>query len=201
MVKATFLHPEICVIDDFLTADECLALIDRSEAAAYEAATVATRSGPIMAQAVRNNDRVMVDDLEAADRLWGRLKNLFPVTYRDRHEAVGLNERLRFYRYGPGQVFRWHRDGAFTRDNGEQSMFTFMVYLNDACKGGETMFRGLPFGYLDDEQAPRDLSVKPKTGSALVFAHPLDHTGALVTEGTKYVLRSDVMYRAMHSRD
>ena len=200
MVKATFLHPEICVLEDFLTAAECVALIDKSEAGSYEAATVTTHSGPIIAKGVRNNDRFMVDDVEETDRLWARLKEFFPGTYRDRYEAIGLNERLRFYRYGPGQVFRWHRDGAFIRDNGDESIFTFLVYLNDACQGGETMFRGLPLGYVNNEQAPREISVKPKTGTALLFAHPMDHTGAMVTEGVKYVLRSDVMYRTMAPR-
>lgn len=197
MANVTFLHPEICTVDGFLTGSECAALITESEAASYEEATVTTRSGPIMAKAVRNNDRVIVDDAEQASRLWARLRDMIPATYRNRYQAIGLNERFRFYRYGPGQVFRWHRDGAFVRDNGEESLFTFLIYLNQECEGGETMFRGLPFGYVGDEQAPQQISIKPRTGTA---PHSLDHTGALVTKGTKYVLRSDVMYTEISHR-
>ena len=93
----------------------------------------------------------------------------------------GLNERLRFYRYTPGQHFRWHLDGAFQRSPRERSRWTFMVYLNDDFDGGGTDFED-------------GVTVRPVTGAALVFAHGLRHQGAEVTRGTKYVLRSDVMF-------
>lgn len=34
----------------------------------------------------------------------------------------------------------------------------------------------------------------PRAGSALLFIHDTWHEGAAVTAGTKYVLRSDVLY-------
>jgi hypothetical protein len=40
----------------------------------------------------------------------------------------------------------------------------------------------------------RAAQVRGRTGMALVFEHALTHEGAEVTGGTKYVLRSDVMY-------
>ena len=94
----------------------------------------------------------------------------------------GLNERFRFYRYTRDQAFRWHRDGAFRRDDREASRLTLMIYLNEGFGGGGTEF---------------DLAetVVPRTGMALVFAHHLRHQGAPVTQGTKYVLRTDVMFR------
>jgi len=62
-----------------------------------------------------------------------------PRTFKGR-VASGLNERLRFYRYDPGQKFDWHQDGYYERENGERSQFTFMVYLNDGFGGGGTSF-------------------------------------------------------------
>jgi hypothetical protein len=56
-----------------------------------------------------------------------------------------------------------------------------MIYLNDNFKGGETRFN--------------DFVVAPKKGSALVFYHYLEHEGAEVIEGIKYVLRTDIMFR------
>lgn len=103
--------------------------------------------------------------------------------------AIGVNERLRFYRYDVGQQFDWHRDGYFERDYGERSVLTFMIYLNEEFTGGETTIEGLTSAGLSDDK------VVPKTGLALVFAHPLLHKGEPVTEGRKYVLRTDVMYR------
>jgi len=40
------------------------------------------------------------------------------------------------------------------------------------------------------------LTVTPAAGKLLVFRHDILHQGAAVTSGRKYVLRSDVMYRA-----
>lgn len=98
-------------------------------------------------------------------------------------QAIGLNERFRFYRYDPGQQFATHMDGSFVRQNGERSLLTFMVYLNDAFEGGETVII--------------ETTVKPQKGMALIFQHALVHEGAVVISGRKYVLRSDVMYGAV----
>jgi predicted 2-oxoglutarate/Fe(II)-dependent dioxygenase YbiX len=96
-------------------------------------------------------------------------------------EIRGLNERFRFYRYTEGQVFRWHHDGYFERDNGEQSVLTFLIYLNEDYLGGETNFEWT--------------KVKGKTGMGLIFPHHLVHQGnAVLGDGVKYVIRTDVMY-------
>jgi hypothetical protein len=58
-----------------------------------------------------------------------------------------------------------------------------MVYLNDGFVGGETVFF-----------KPERICVRPETGLALVFYHPQLHEGSLIERGTKYVLRTDVMY-------
>ncbi|MBK9658170.1 MAG: hypothetical protein IPO66_23325 [Rhodanobacteraceae bacterium] len=40
-----------------------------------------------------------------------------------------------------------------------------------------------------------EAAIAPETGTALVFMHDRTHEGELVTDGVKYVLRTDVMYR------
>jgi prolyl 4-hydroxylase len=104
-----------------------------------------------------------------------------PIGTACNSHAIGLNELFRFYRYQPGQEFKKHRDNSYIRNNKEASYFTFMIYLNDNFTGGATTFK--------------DIVVKPKQGTALVFYHYLEHEGSEVTEGTKYVLRSDIMFR------
>ncbi|MEL6181936.1 MAG: 2OG-Fe(II) oxygenase [Myxococcota bacterium] len=186
MSAPVFVGNGIYTISSFLTPEECQALIAHTEALGYDEAPVTTRRGPVMMKEVRNNTRVMVDDVPEAQRLWKRLAPMYPKGFPWPQAPIGLNERLRFYRYAPGQRFKPHRDGSYRRPNGEWSQVTFMVYLNGGFEGGATRF-------LDGDGC----TVVPEEGKALLFAHMLMHEGAAVTSGCKYVLRSDVMYPAM----
>ncbi|KRC27429.1 hypothetical protein ASE31_17940 [Acidovorax sp. Root217] len=127
---------------------------------------------------VRNNDRVMVESAAWVALLWQRLQGV-ALPLLDGEEAQGLPKELRFYRYAPGQRFKMHKDGPWT-EAGMTSRLTLLVYLNAGFAGGDTDFR--------------DFVVQPATGAALLFIHDTWHEGQAVTEGTKYVLRSDVLY-------
>jgi predicted 2-oxoglutarate/Fe(II)-dependent dioxygenase YbiX len=182
---------DIFVIHGFLAADECAEHVARCEAAGFGVAPITTSIGFVVRKDVRDNDRVIIDDVALAGQLWGRAKPFVPAPYRF-WGPVGLNERFRFYRYGPGQRFLPHFDGSFARDNGETSRLTFLVYLNEECEGGETVI--YLRGGAVRSNTPR-LRVKPEVGKALVFVHNILHEGAPVMSGVKYVLRTDVMYR------
>ncbi|MEM9541459.1 MAG: 2OG-Fe(II) oxygenase [Cyanobacteria bacterium P01_E01_bin.42] len=176
---------EIVTISDFLSPEECDEYIDLSEQIGYGEAPINAMRGAIIRPDIRNNARAMLDDPERAGMLWKRLSTFLPDKLEERF-PVGLNERLRFYRYDRNQQFAWHYDGSYRRENDESSLLTFMVYLNDRFTGGETQF-DLRYPYFD-------LSVTPKMGMCLCFLHALRHQGAAVIQGRKYVLRSDVMY-------
>jgi prolyl 4-hydroxylase len=169
----------IFTIDNVMSASECDALIARAESQGFEIATINTRHGPEVDREFRNNERVIADDRGLANDLWSRVRSAIPPFLSGR-QARGLNERFRYYRYVPGQKFAWHTDGSFRRENGEASLLTFMLYLNEGYTGGETLFT--------------TAQVHGRTGMALIFEHALSHEGAEVASGTKYVLRSDVMY-------
>lgn len=188
MAEYTWITEQVFTVAQLLTPGQCEEYIELSESLGYEDAPINTAFGPQRRPDVRNNRRAMLDDLSRAAELWSRIRVYAPLRRGD-WTAVGVNERLRFYRYDVGQQFEWHRDGYFERDNGERSVLTFMVYLNENFTGGETSIEGLAGAGVPDGK------VVPKTGLALVFAHPLLHKGEPVTEGRKYVLRSDVMYR------
>ena len=141
---------------------------------------------------VRN--RASVDDHTAARALWIGLSDRLPPLenfYRDglRPEPdvpdlrtlvpVGLNQRLRYYKYSSGERFAPHVDLSHS-DHTARSFLTVILYLNDDFAGGETDFFGL--------------SVTPKKGAAILFPHELRHEGRPVFNGAKYVLRTDVMY-------
>lgn len=166
-----------------LDASECAEMIARTAAMGFDDAPITTAVGFVRRPEIRNNTRAMFDDHALAARLFERIAGAVPATLFERR-AVGVNERFRCYRYTPGQHFKPHYDGYFERNPRERSELTFMIYLDEACTGGETHF--LDFG----------VTVTPAAGKALFFQHALLHEGATVATGVKHVLRSDVMYAA-----
>lgn len=175
-------EPFIVTLPDALTPEECERHVREAESHGFDDAPITVGPGRFrMATEVRNNTRVMRDDPALAALLWERVRAVVPPVV-GAWRAVGLNERLRWYRYEPGQYFRWHRDGCFARSDRERSLYTVMFYLNDDFEGGGTEFREEP------------AVVWPRRGAALVFEHSLLHQGAPVRSGTKYVLRTDAMY-------
>ncbi len=191
MPTCTILNRDAFVLADLACDRACEGWIARAERSGFTSAPVTTRNGPVHRPDLRNNARVMEDDVDTAAELWRRIEPVMPPAWRrvDRrgaaHLPVGLNERLRFYRYDPGEYFAVHRDAPYIRDNRVFSLLTLLLFLNDDFTGGETRI-------LEPRYA---CEVAPLRGSALCFSHRLLHEGAAVTAGTKYILRSDVMYR------
>ena len=173
----------IWVVKNFFSPEECCEWIEFAESSGFDDAPISVGFGKEQIRKdVRNNARVIFDDEDKAFLIWQRAKEHLPkmIYYR---VAVGLNERFRFYRYDVGQKFSFHFDGSFRRPTGEQSLLTFMVYLNEDFEGGETAF-------LNFEKTV----VKPETGMMLAFKHEILHEGSELKSGRKYVLRSDVIY-------
>ncbi len=171
------------IIENYLSAALCRHYITMGEQIGYEPSEVNLQGGSRRAEEIRNNDRVIFDDPALAASLFDRARALLPEHIGE-WTLNGFNERFRFYRYGPDEYFKWHRDDAFARSPDEMSRLTFIVYLNDDFEGGATEFR--------------TEMITPQPGTALVFPHELAHQGAEIICGTKYVLRTDVMYRRSH---
>lgn len=175
-------QPQVFTVEDVLAPGECEEMIARIDALGPTAAPITTHRGFVMRPDIRNNRRVMFDDPDLAAELFRRVRHALPDPLHARR-PVGVNERLRCYCYDPGERFAPHLDGAFVRDPDEASELTFMVYLNDDFTGGHTVFHSL------------GIDVAPRPGLALFFQHRHLHEGCVVTAGTKYALRTDVMYR------
>ena len=135
----------------------------------------------MMLKGVRNNDRYMFKDEQLAHSLWERSLP-FLVKQAGVYKTIGLNELMRVYKYSKGQRFKMHRDGSYERNHKECSFYSFLIYLNDDFEGGNTIFK-------------TGEVIKPKKGTALVFYHSILHEGKEILNGTKYVLRTDVMYK------
>jgi hypothetical protein len=186
----------------------------------------AGRNAEILVTHYRNSDRIIWDEQEIMRRLWQRvlqgegMKEYFSSlegekyapaigTFRNgekwRATDYGLNERMRFLRYGPGQFFKEHCDGTYeTPDGRQRSFYTFHLYLNDSAQalgikkgskedtpdllhGGATTFHSTDM--------TKRIDVDQKIGRILIFQHRrLLHSGDLVTKGVKYTMRSDLMF-------
>ncbi|MEO1562569.1 MAG: 2OG-Fe(II) oxygenase [Pseudomonadota bacterium] len=188
MQRIDHLQDYVFEIRNFLSPEACRNLIAKSEALGYSEALINGPDGQRREEDIRDNDRVITDDPNLSGTFWQKLERDVQPKFQN-CDVVGLNERMRFYRYDVGQRFDWHQDGYFERANGERSFFTFMVYLNDDYEGGGTSFADVQFGI-----AFEDFCVKPPAGTALVFYHPIMHRGDTIIAGRKYVIRSDVMY-------
>lgn len=170
------------VVRGALSWDECDELASLAGADGYVAAPITTLTGFEMRPDIRNNTRFMTDRTDLAASLYGRIHRVLPAEVLALG-PIGLNERLRFYRYAPGQYFRPHFDGSFHRPGTmERSLYTVMFYLNDSFEGGETNL------------LEHDVSYRPQTGDALLFLHHQQHEGAQVTAGVKLVCRTDLMF-------
>ncbi|XP_038066703.1 uncharacterized protein LOC119736764 [Patiria miniata] len=118
-------------LDIVFTEEECKELIRCSEEKGYEQALVNVGGGrqKLMLSA-RNNQRCLIDSTELVDAFWETLAEFIPQTFYG-YKALGLNERLRFLRYDPGEYFKPHFNGSYERKNGEHSMVTVQIYLNE----------------------------------------------------------------------
>lgn len=170
----------VWVVNNFLSNRECNEWMKFSESEGYEIAKIGQGRKQVLNTAIRNNDRVIYDDNDLAEDYYKRSYE-FLVNELSRSKVSGLNSRFRFYKYSVGQQFKHHQDGSYIKNINEWSEFTFMIYLNDDFEGGETKFL-------------RSI-VEPRKGTLLIFKHELVHEGCPVINGTKYVLRTDVMYQ------
>ena len=134
-------HKLAFTLDNVLTQEECHQLICQASEQGYEAAQINVGGGhQVLATDVRKGERCIIDSKERADWLWDKVKAYVPPTWKG-YPVVGLNERLRFLAYGPGDYFKSHCDGSYSRpDGGQISYLTLQLYLNGGFQGGDTTF-------------------------------------------------------------
>lgn len=194
------------VLNGVLTPTECDDLVRFAETCGY------TEDAPVsLARHIRQNENcVWLADDQLNDGIFERCKELLPPEVEG-GEVCGLNARWRLYKYNPSDIFRPHTDGSWpgsgvdssgrlVRDRyGDRwSQLTIVFYLNDEFEGGSTrFFYPVKGGRRDKHQI---VEAKAPRGGAVCFfhgEHPLSplHEGGLVTKGTKYIIRSDVLYK------
>lgn len=160
--------------------EECAAILELANQHGFDEAPINNGRRFVRMESVRNNTRAMWTDFELADKIWTRLKHIFPERMGG-GSPIGVNEMCRCYRYLPGQYFKPHRDAGYFRNTNEWSSHTILLYLNEGYVGGQTR---LP-----------DFVAEGGQGSVLIFHHNLIHESSDLISGEKYVLRTDLMLR------
>ncbi len=177
-------------VNDVFTLQQCKEFIEFSHQFDYEVAPIMINSKDGISELwteIRNNQRVIYDDVQFADRIFQQVKDFLPDELFEWHVS-GLNERFRFYLYEDGQTFKPHYDGNYEVNDWHSSQLTLLIYLSEDFEGGETKF------FNQTRHAPT-FNIQPKVGQILIFEHRQMHSGAPVLTGQKYVLRTDVMYK------
>lgn len=163
-------------IPDFLTHEECDLLIQISKTVGLEKSL--TVDGLNLKH--RTSDTVWLKDnddiVQQISKKVSVLTNT-PITHQELIQVV---------HYNTGGKFKPHYDADNTSSNGTSDrLSTFLIYLNDGYKGGDTTFPVI------------NKSIVPKKGKAIYF-YNLDkknnkliyealHQGSPVTEGEKWI--------------
>ncbi|MEP3226430.1 MAG: 2OG-Fe(II) oxygenase [Parasphingorhabdus sp.] len=174
---------ELCQLKNFLTADQCVQLIERIDEK-RRPSTIADANGD---DYFRTSETC---DLDHGDPFVTEIDNQI-CDFANLHPRYG--EPLQGQRYGEGQEFKAHTDffdpkgtdfEKFCTISGQRT-WTFMIYLNEPIAGGATRFVRL------------NKKFTPATGNLLCWNNltadgsvnsETMHHGMKVRRGTKYVL-------------
>jgi len=182
-IKLNARNLEIYKIPNFLTSDECDAIIRMIDSSDLQ--TSSTQNAGKGPDAEINSYRT-----SKTCYFYGE-NNIADIESRI-SKTLGINDRfaekMQGQKYEVGQEFKVHTDSfddLLVKHNNGQRTWTFMIYLNDVEEGGYTAF---PYAYF---------SSKPEKGAAIIWNN-LDknnkinifstHCGKPIIKGNKYIL-------------
>lgn len=195
------------ILYDVLSHEECLYHINRFESSVYQHVSVDGYDS-----SYRDNYRTIIDDKELATLVFDRINiyiddtlNINLKNYKEQGITLNspndcgvwkmsnINDHIRYCKYLPGGHFAPHYDAFYCQDETHRSFKTVMIYLNDNFEGGTTRFLSGTNQVLH--------SIKPRSGMALIFNHTTNHDGEKVSNGNKYMFRTDLMFEQILKYD
>jgi prolyl 4-hydroxylase len=189
-------NPDVLVIEDFLSGDECESIIANAEPHLIPCVVKHPTSGHVMQDPSRTstNANLPQDDVPSIVDKLVQLTRCPDPTYL---------ETLQVLRYTQGQQFAPHTDGfdgPTTACGYHQSgrLVTVFCYLNDVAEGGTTIFTKI---HADGEKVNSDeedkLVIQPRQGMAVVHFPATsgfeedartEHQGSEVKDHDKWLL-------------
>src|SRR5665647_2704867 len=148
------------VIDDLMHPEECKQMIEYAEKQGFKEVD----------RGIANYLRYEFDNPSLAELLCSRLEQKgFMPKFWNGSMVTGLNAHFRFSKYEHGQEFGIHKDGFNVDKDGNRSVMTLNIFLNDEFKGGETDFF--------HENKTKRFTAVPKPGRAALFDSQQYHCG------------------------
>lgn len=178
--------PDIVLIDDFMSHDECDELCELSKGTLTKSTVVDDITGEGVKHQARTSQGTYftLGQNELVEKIEARISEITGIP------AIN-GEGIQILNYANGGEYKPHFDyfpdtegGKSNMEKGGQRIMTFVMYLNDVTTGGATVFPEI------------NLNIYPKKGSAVYFSYynskgeidPLTlHGGAPVAEGEKWI--------------
>lgn len=193
------------VLHNLLTKEECDRIIAAAEEEGFDKLTGYDPS-------YRSNKRILLQSTSIVPEMERRVKLFMEQelevtkesTTIHRHKLVdgkwewyGLNPRLRICKYDPTNKFNKHLDTGYHVDPSTiRTIKTCMVYLNEEYDQGRTRFYVGHMVKTKKKGKKMFYQLKAKPGDCLIFNQNILHDGEIVRGGKKYMMRTDVYYKA-----
>ena len=170
----------MCIIDNILSPTECadfIHLLDNPDEL------------ELVDHGYASYERNILHSPNWANHIYNRITPYLPEKIKNNTYA---NDYFRFSKYTPGQRFGLHQDKINRDTNGSRAIMTVNIFLNDNFEGGETCF-------YENENSPQPtICAVPKVGRGAIFENQIWHTGNMVHNSCKYLIRTDVMMRPVN---
>jgi len=178
-------NPQVVYLHNIIDEKMCQDIIDCVNGVFYQS-KVYTDEGLVASKDRTCTVHGLTDELGPLPR---KIRELVAEKTNWKLECI---EKPSLLKYEKGQFIKWHSDyyqdaHAYAKEeNGKNRLGSFLIYLNNVERGGETLFRHLK------------LKVKGKMGDALFFNYDYDnfpeealkteHAGNSILEGIKYAV-------------
>ena len=219
-------NKQIYTVDNVLSKEQCKKIIEKANEKGWnESSPSGGGHGRTGREDPRTNSFCVFHDSNIASNIWAQIKETLPndltflgdnvyfnsVSKGSEWNPAFIYDKIRIYRYQPGEAFPEHIDYKVKRniieDDKEfvqQSFLSLLIYLNDDFEGGETGYwpdhNGIHCRFLrnvERQNCTKDhqVSIKPSTGLCVIQDQNILHEGLPTTKGVKYLLRTDIIHQ------
>ena len=160
MNKTQLFNDQIFTVDDFISTEQCTAIIDKCNTKGWNKSSPSGGGhGRTGNEDPRTNMFCVFHDTEMSSDLWDKIKSHLPedlsfipqnvyfnsITKGTEWKPSFVYDKMRVYKYEVGEVFPEHIDYKVKRsviksgkEYVQQSFLTLLIYLNEDFEGGET---------------------------------------------------------------